>query len=141
MLSYFSGVSQNKGSFGSLKPFRELGELTLSPSERGSSWARWGQGISTLPLSLLGVVHTSSLGKRKADPRGCWHGWAGSAGGRGWQQDLSLAGPFCPTVRAQAPGADLRHGGSWALALPYIAVDPKSSSSASPRVTWKGWSK
>ena len=57
MLSYFSGVSQNKGSFGSLKPFRELGELTLSPSERGSSWARWGQGISTLPLSLLPSSH------------------------------------------------------------------------------------
>lgn len=35
-----------------MKPFRELEELTLSPREKGSSWAKWGQCIFTHPPSL-----------------------------------------------------------------------------------------
>ena len=53
----------------------------------------------------------------------------------------SLATPHPSTVRAQAPGADLRHSGSRALISPYIAIDPKPSSSGFLPVTWRGWSK
>lgn len=35
-----------------MKPLRELEELTLSPREKGSSWAKWGQCIFTHPPSL-----------------------------------------------------------------------------------------
>lgn len=61
--------------------------------------------------------------------------------GEGWQQDLSLAQPLLPHSQGSGPRSrpgDMAGHGHWPA---ITAMDPKSSSSGSPRVTWKGWSK